>query len=53
MTIDNPNAAVMFKPQRYYYVDFEECPEDKQSYDLATKYHKKDFRQEPENLNPA
>src|ERR1700688_5004234 len=30
MAIDNPNAAVLFKPQRYYYVEFEECPEDKQ-----------------------
>lgn len=41
MTIDNPHAAVQFKPQRYYYVDIEECPEEKQG-----TGHK------PENLNP-
>lgn len=52
MTIDNPNAAVLFHPQRYYYVDFEECPESKQDYDLVTKQRKTDYRHEAENLNP-
>lgn len=26
MVIDNPAASVQFKPQSYYYVDFEMCP---------------------------
>lgn len=28
MTIDNPAALVIFKPQGYYYVDFSEAPHD-------------------------
>lgn len=52
MQIDNPNASVLFHPQRYYYVEFEECPEDKQQFDMATKSHKTDFRYVSENLNP-
>lgn len=28
MQIDNPLAAVQFKPGRWYHVDFTECPED-------------------------
>ena len=39
MTINNPAAAVQFKPGRYYYVDFEECSEQGPGY-------------QPENLNP-
>jgi hypothetical protein len=40
MTIDNPVAAVQFKPQSYYYVDFQECSEQGQG------------ARQPENLNP-
>lgn len=40
MQIDNPAAAVQFKPQKYYYVDIEECPEQDPGY-------------KPENLNPT
>ena len=39
MQIDNPAAAVNFKPQAYYYVDFTECGEQGPNY-------------QPENLNP-
>jgi len=39
MTIDNPNAAVIFEPQKHYYVDFTPCPEQGAGY-------------KPENLNP-
>lgn len=53
MTIDNPVAAVQFVPQRYYYVDFQECPEEKQSNERGSAYQKKDYRHEPENLNPT
>lgn len=40
MQIDNPAAAVIFKPGRYYYCDFTECSEQGPGY-------------QPENLNPA
>jgi hypothetical protein len=53
MTIDNPAAAVQFVPQRYYYVDFEECPEEQQPNEKSSPYQKKDFKHKPENLNPA
>lgn len=41
MAIDNPNAAVLFEPQKYYYVDFSPAPHD------AKAGH------QPENLNPS
>ena len=44
MQIDNPAAAVQFKPGRYYYVDFTECVEDPTN---------PGYRYKPENLNPA
>lgn len=50
MQIDNPNASVLFKPMRYYYVEFEECPEDKQQYDAALVYKREVSTHE--NLNP-
>lgn len=39
LSIDNPAAAVVFKPQHYYYVDFTECSEQGAGYS-------------PENLTP-
>lgn len=30
MQIDNPAAAVQFRPGAFYYVDFEECPQAQQ-----------------------
>ena len=44
MSIDNPAAAVQFKPLRYYYVDFQECQDQDPD---------KPYQYEPENLNPA
>jgi hypothetical protein len=44
MQIDNPAAAVQFKPTRYYYVDFTECAEDPEA---------PGYRYKPENLNPV
>lgn len=52
MQIDNPAAAIQFVPQCYYYVDFEECPEDTQTYDKVNRMHKKDVTWKSENLNP-
>lgn len=43
MSIDNPAAAVQFKPLHYYYVDFQECPDQNPD---------KPYGYEPENLNP-
>lgn len=40
MQIDNPKAAVQFKPGYHYYVDFIECPDQSPGY-------------KPENLNPS
>ncbi len=40
MQIDNPAAALQFKPTHYYYVDFTECPDQSGGY-------------KPENLNPS
>jgi hypothetical protein len=42
MQVDNPAAAVQFKPGRFYYVDFTECPEE-----MQTSGYK------PETLNPV
>lgn len=41
MSIDNPAAALQFIPQKYYYVDFVQCPEEAEGWG------------KPENLNPA
>lgn len=51
MAIDNPESAVQFKPLRLYYVDFIECPEEMQSYDLDGKH--KGNNPPMENLNPS
>jgi hypothetical protein len=48
MSIDNPAAAVQFKPLRMYYLDIHECAEEQQSYGTDGVY--KGF--EAENLNP-
>lgn len=48
MSIDNPAAAVQFKPMRMYYLDIHECPEEAQSYDKDGNYKP----HESENLNP-
>ena len=50
MQIDNPAAAVQFKPLRDYYVEFEEAPEDKQQYDQSGAYKNVVTS---ENLNPS
>lgn len=53
MTIDNPNASVQFVPQRHYYVDFTECPEDKQPNERGKVTQKVGFKHVSENLNPS
>lgn len=37
MVIDNPLAAVQFKPQEYYYVDFSPAPKDAHAENLNPK----------------
>lgn len=55
MSIDNPHAAVQFKPMRYYYFDIHECPEERQHYAITPEgpVYKNPPPQGMENLNPA